>query len=292
MSANLSNYDITLIKGDTFTLDFSYTDSSGVAVDLSNYTAKMQIRRSAYVDELLGELTEAYPLGSFGLSGDRGAFLSTGGQIGYTGGIVLNYNGITGNIYIEIDSDTTKYFPIGRYIYDLQLTNDGNGKQETILRGSLDVISTGSTVHYPITQYQGDTFILQFNYLNDDDTAIDISGYSGEMRIMRSPHLGLSGASAGKILCRVYEGFPSGIEGSTTDFYATEAGAGLGAAITGGMILNYKNAHGIVYIQIDKNTLSNMPSGRHFYNIKLDNKYGEIKTILEGTFDLSREITR
>ena len=58
MSIDLSNYDIKFYRGDTFKLDFSYTTSANVGINLSSYTATMQIRRSPYSSTLLAELNE------------------------------------------------------------------------------------------------------------------------------------------------------------------------------------------------------------------------------------------
>lgn len=141
MSVDLSNYDIYLYKGNTFKLEFSYTDNLNRGIDLSNYEAKMQIRRSRYDDVLVGELTENYPQGCFGrgLSGD---FTSGNGVTGYTGGLILNYNGITGNVYIEIDPETSYAIPVSKNSYDLQLYNQTTGIKTTILRGRIEILPT------------------------------------------------------------------------------------------------------------------------------------------------------
>lgn len=139
MSTNLSNYDINVYKGNTFKLDFLYTDNLNRGIDLSNYEAKMQIRRSRYDDKLIAELNENYPTGCFGrgLSAD---FESGEGLTGYTGGLILNYDGVTGNIHIEVDPETCFAMPIGKNAYDFQLRNISTGKQTTILRGRFNVL--------------------------------------------------------------------------------------------------------------------------------------------------------
>ena len=139
MSTDLSNYDIYVYKGNTYKLDFSYTDNNNVGIDLTNYEAKMQIKRTPYDDGLVAELTENYPQGSFGrgLSGD---FTSGNGVTGYTGGLLLNYNGITGDVHIEIDSETTHAIPVGKNSYDLQLYNENTGIKTTILRGRIEIL--------------------------------------------------------------------------------------------------------------------------------------------------------
>ena len=138
MSVDLSNYDIYVYRGNTYKLDFSYTDNNNIGIDLSNYEAKLQVRRSAYGPYLLAELTENFPTGSFGrgLSGD---FVPGSGVTGNTGGIILNYSGVTGDVHIEIDSETTYAMKTGKHSYDFQIKDLSTGTKTTILRGRLDV---------------------------------------------------------------------------------------------------------------------------------------------------------
>jgi len=145
MSTDLSNYDIYLYKGNTFKLNFKYTNNINVGIDLSNYEANMQIRRSAYDDVLIGEVNENYPTGSFGkgLSGD---FISGQGITGFTGGIILNYDGVTGDIHVEIDSETTHAMPLGKNSYDIQIQNLTTGVKSTILRGRFEILPNSAAI--------------------------------------------------------------------------------------------------------------------------------------------------
>ena len=44
---------------------------------------------------------------------------------------------------------------------------------------------------------------------------------------------------------------------------------------------------------IDNETIKNIPAARNFYDITVTfNNTGEVKTILNGTFELARETTR
>tara|TARA_R100001015_G_C4620980_1_gene178064 strand:+ start:422 stop:865 length:444 start_codon:yes stop_codon:yes gene_type:complete len=142
MAIDLSNYDIKFYQGDTYKLDFSYTTNANVGINLSNYTASMQIRRSAYSNSLLAELTENYPTGCFGRGVTGSDFSSGSGVTGGTGGLVLNYLGTAGDIHIEIDATTSGNIPSGKHNYDLQLVDDSTGNQDTILRGRLTVVDS------------------------------------------------------------------------------------------------------------------------------------------------------
>lgn len=54
MSANL---DLTIEQGSTFSIDIAVINSSGSAIDLAGYTARMSIKRSAAESAALIELT-------------------------------------------------------------------------------------------------------------------------------------------------------------------------------------------------------------------------------------------
>jgi hypothetical protein len=139
MSTDLSNYDIYVYKGNTFKLDFKYTDNLNQGVDLSNYEAKIQIRRSAYTDKIVAEITEKYPTGSFG-GGLTGDFYPGQGFTGFTGGLILNADGITGSIKIHLDSETSFSIPVGKHFYDLELKDSSTGIQRTIIRGKFNLL--------------------------------------------------------------------------------------------------------------------------------------------------------
>ena len=158
MSADLSNYDIYVYRGNTYKLDFCYTDNNNVGIDLSNHEAKMQIRRTPDSKYLLGEIIENYPTGSFGrgLSGD---FVSGSGTTGYTGGLILNYLGTTGDVHIHIDGETTYGIPVGKYNYDLQLNNSITGIRTTILRGRFEILTVSNIVERSAPTFSGEGLI-------------------------------------------------------------------------------------------------------------------------------------
>lgn len=89
------NHDLTIEQGATFCQKFVWKDSEGVAVDLSTYTARMQIRTGCQTDALVVSLTSA-------------------------SGITL---GADGSILIEIDAVTTAGFDIVKGHYDLELVS-------------------------------------------------------------------------------------------------------------------------------------------------------------------------
>tara|TARA_R110000851_G_scaffold270031_1_gene422697 strand:+ start:1693 stop:2244 length:552 start_codon:yes stop_codon:yes gene_type:complete len=174
-----NNYDINLYQGQSYFLDLDYTDDNDEVVDLNGATfeARMQVRRSPLVEEkLLGLNSEFYPNGVVGggitgyyLGGYYGSTLkrdlgvsppderpdvgvigtrpdennqvaTTPGVIG-TGGITLNYNGVTGAFRIEIDAQTTSNIPSGRHFYDLDIRNTETGFVDKIITGTFEVLS-------------------------------------------------------------------------------------------------------------------------------------------------------
>lgn len=143
---------------------------------------------------------------------------------------------------------------------------------------------SSTNIDYQIIHYQGDTFLLDFVYSDDDDTPIDLSNASAEMQIRRSP-------LHDKMVCRITSEYPTGIYQRNGDSdFSYENGIQGG---TGGIILNKDGVTGSVYIEIDAETVGKIPATRHFYDLQIvfNNPY-EVRTILNGTFELAREVTR
>ena len=136
-------YDIAADQGSTFRFHVTYMDSAENAVDLNDYNATMQVRRSFTSDTILLTITGGtVDRGVIG-GGSTGYFTGTGGVSG-TGGIILNgsisgVTGTTGGIYISVDHVTMKNLPRGRHFYDLELTNLGDDSVTRILKGRFEV---------------------------------------------------------------------------------------------------------------------------------------------------------
>lgn len=92
-------YNFTMDQGSTWTISLVYNDSDGNPINLTGYTAKMQLRRK--FDSATAALT-----------------LATGGQ-----GIVIT--GGTGTIDITATDEQTGAIDAGLYVYDLDLNNGG-----------------------------------------------------------------------------------------------------------------------------------------------------------------------
>lgn len=136
-------YDISADQGSTFRFHVTYMDSAENAVDLDNYTASMQVRRSFTSDTILLTITGGTMDGSVIGGGSTGYFTGTGGVSG-TGGILLNSDitgvtGTTGGIYISVDHVTMKNIPRGRHFYDLEMTSLSDDSVTRILKGRFEV---------------------------------------------------------------------------------------------------------------------------------------------------------
>ena len=115
-----ARHDITANQGETLNLHLSYTDSNDSVIDLSSYTAELQVRRTHYSSDKLLHLTGT-------TSGFGGA---TAGITGATGGIYLNRNagntgGETGGILIVAGATGTSLVPGGKHLYDLEINSNG-----------------------------------------------------------------------------------------------------------------------------------------------------------------------
>lgn len=126
-----ARHDINSNQGETLNLHLLYTDSNGSVIDLSGYTAEMQVRRSSNDSSSL-----------LHLRGNTGGFLgATFGISGGSGGIYLNRNvgntGVqTGGVLILGGATGTSLIPRGRHLYDLEI--DLNGSVTRLIEGRFE----------------------------------------------------------------------------------------------------------------------------------------------------------
>jgi len=140
---------------------------------------------------------------------------------------------------------------------------------------------------YNIQADQGSTLKLFLEYQTFGSTAIDLNSYLAEMQVRRSVNddnilLFLSGNT-----------LTSAVTGGGSTGYFTGTG---GISGTGGLKLNtgptgVAGHTGGIYINVDPTTMSYVPSGRHLYDLELING-SEITRILQGRFEVTREVTR
>lgn len=115
--------DITCVKGDTFSLDLTIKDSSGTAIDITNYVFYTQIFDGS---KLIISTTDSRGTGSQSIS---------------EGNIVVTKNADQttnkGKFNISISSTVMSVITAKGYRYEVQMstTGDATGVDTTILRG-------------------------------------------------------------------------------------------------------------------------------------------------------------
>jgi|TARA_R100000084_G_C4577076_1_gene112001 hypothetical protein len=119
--------DIICVKGDTFSLDLTLKDSSGTAIDITNYVFYTQVFDGS---KLLISTTD---------SKDSGLQRVSDGNIVVTKNADQTTN--TGKFNISITSAVMSNIPAGGYRYETQMstTGDATGVDTTILKGSFVV---------------------------------------------------------------------------------------------------------------------------------------------------------
>ena len=109
---------------------------------------------------------------------------------------------------------------------------------------------------YEIVLDQGATSEQELNLFNEDDTPVDLFGYTARMQVRSSP-------SSSKVV----------------DELTTENGR---IKIVGGTITLYWPAK----------TTSEIRAGGYRYDIEIESADGNVERILEGAFIVRREVTR
>ncbi len=137
---------------------------------------------------------------------------------------------------------------------------------------------------YDIQAEQGATFKLHFHYKFSGGTGIDIGNFTGRMQVRRSykdPNV---------ILFLTQNGVTGG--GVTGEFDIGGGIAGVGGISFNTSIAGTPGFTGGIFLRVDADTMTNVPAGKHFYDLELRNTVGEVMRFVEGSFDVSREITR
>lgn len=104
-------YDLTIYQGATFRLQFYWRDSDEVGIDLSGYTARMQVRASVRATTTMLELTTE------------------------NGGITL---GNDGGVLLFLSDEATAALTRRSGVYDLEL-EAGDGTVTRLLQGSVEI---------------------------------------------------------------------------------------------------------------------------------------------------------
>jgi hypothetical protein len=123
-------YNIYAEQGADQVIWLEYYYKNGPRIDISNFTAEMQVRRS-FRDTGVLMFASTSGLTGGGITGDFiiGSTMSSG--VPGIGGISMNVSltggvGFTGGIRIKLDRMTMDNMPAGKHVYDLKLINNLN----------------------------------------------------------------------------------------------------------------------------------------------------------------------
>jgi hypothetical protein len=109
---NSDSVNRALEQGATFIRSFVYQDANGDAIDLSDYTARMQVRVDYTSDQKIIELTTQ------------------------NAGITLG--GVDGTILLQLSATDTAGLPSGNYVYDLEVESL-SGIVTRLIEGRFDI---------------------------------------------------------------------------------------------------------------------------------------------------------
>ena len=137
---------------------------------------------------------------------------------------------------------------------------------------------------YDIYAEQGTTFKLHLHYKYSGGTGIDLSNFTGAMQVRRS-------SKDDKVILFLTNGGITG-GGITGEFNIGSGIAGIGGISFNTSISGGTGYTGGIFIRADATTMKNTPYGKHFYDLELTNSLGEVQRLIEGSFEISREITR
>lgn len=137
---------------------------------------------------------------------------------------------------------------------------------------------------YDIYAEQGTTFKLHLDYKYDGGTGIDLSNFSGNLQVRKSSK------ESNVLLYLSNAGVTGG--GITGEFSVGSGVAGIGGISFNTAIDGTTGYTGGILLRVDATTMKNMPYGKHFYDFELTNTLSEVSRLIEGSFEVYREITR
>lgn len=108
------SYNIVCDQGATFGLSMTYKDANGAIINLTTYTARMQVRSKASAPTTILSLTSS-----------PGAGITLGGA--------------AGTIVISISASSTAALEPGDYVYDLELVNTTSSAVTRLIQGKFKV---------------------------------------------------------------------------------------------------------------------------------------------------------
>jgi|688.fasta_scaffold362003_3 hypothetical protein len=131
---------------------------------------------------------------------------------------------------------------------------------------------------YDLNLNKNSSFSAWVQFLQDDNTPVDLSGYSAEFKIERYKN-------ADYPLVRAIPGEARyGYTGpSSTGILATSGGIQLNTNYTGSGLT------GGILVELNKTTTNSLPVGKQFYNLRLEFGESYSEVLLEGRMDVKPE---
>ncbi len=148
---------------------------------------------------------------------------------------------------------------------------------------------------YDITTEQGASFTLHLTYQDSDSNGFTLDDYKATMQVRRSPEdpdllLWITGSTASLTAGTPHTGSLTG-GGSTGEFGSTQGVSGTGNINLDVSSGGATGTTGGILVTIDSNTMANVPSGRHFYDLEI---YAgtSVTKLVKGRFEVEAEVTR
>ncbi len=137
---------------------------------------------------------------------------------------------------------------------------------------------------YDIYAEQGSTLKVHLQLKTRAGLPIDLSGFTGEMQVRRS-------VSDEQILLKITDNSVIG-GGQSGEFTPGNGITGSGGILWGIGVTGASGATGCLLIKVDSTTMSFVPEGKHFYDLKITNTIGEVQRLLEGMFEVPAQVSR
>ena len=137
-----ANYDIPHQQGTSFLLNINYYDDSGVAIDLSTYWARMDIRTARFEDDVTDDSlvvrfsnnnTHGYT-GSLGNSAEKkgAGHISLIGEMIYgSTATEATASDVNGQLSLSFSKEVSRQISSGTYLYDFLLFYDRGNSGNT-----------------------------------------------------------------------------------------------------------------------------------------------------------------
>jgi len=149
---------------------------------------------------------------------------------------------------------------------------------------------------YDIVTDQGSSFTLHLAYQDDNGNAQPLSSYTSRMQVRRSPTdpqllLWITGSTVDPTNGNAYSTAVTG-GGSTGEFAGPTGGVtGSGYLKVGVSSSGATGFTGGILINVDADTMEDVPHGKHWYDLEIVSGT-TVHKLIKGRFEVEPEITR